>query len=126
MFVPSLMLEYMPKCRDFQASLGREDHTLRTDNLSAGAIVERVRALDADRPAERESLAASVTELRTGCSRSRAASTGGLATISGRRNRSPGARQHALKRARHDLGFRPREGFRRPVLGPLCRPQKPA
>jgi hypothetical protein len=64
-FVPSLMLEYMPKCRDFQASLGREDRTLRTDSVSSSAIVEHVRELDLQRTRERDTLEAAVGDLRS-------------------------------------------------------------
>ncbi len=62
--VPSLMLEYMPKCRDFQASLGREERTLRTDAVTAAAIVEQVRDLDALHGRERDGLEAAVGDLR--------------------------------------------------------------
>jgi hypothetical protein len=64
-FVPSLMLEYMPKCRDFQASLGREDRTLRTDSVTSSAIVEHVRELDVQRAGERDILEEAVSDLRT-------------------------------------------------------------
>ncbi len=64
-FVPSLMLEYMPKCRDFQASLGREDRTLRTDSVTSSAVVEHVRELDAQRASERDILEGAVSDLRT-------------------------------------------------------------
>ena len=33
--VPSLMIEYRPKCRDFMASLGLEKYTVRTDEFTA-------------------------------------------------------------------------------------------
>ena len=33
--VPSLMIEYQPKCRDFMASLGLEKYTVRTDAFTA-------------------------------------------------------------------------------------------
>jgi polysaccharide pyruvyl transferase WcaK-like protein len=63
-YVPSLMLEYMPKCLDFQASLDRADRNIRTDRLTAADIVDHVRDLDEHREAERAHLEARVTELR--------------------------------------------------------------
>jgi polysaccharide pyruvyl transferase WcaK-like protein len=34
-YVPSMMLEYRPKCRDYMASIGQEHHTIRTDEFRA-------------------------------------------------------------------------------------------
>ena len=39
-YVPFISLEYRPKCLDFTASLGLEDFTVRTDELSAERILD--------------------------------------------------------------------------------------
>jgi len=44
---PFVALEYRPKVRDFAASVGFEEYTLRTDDLDG--LEERVRAAIADR-----------------------------------------------------------------------------
>jgi len=44
-YVPTLALEYHPKCLDFQRSLGRERFTVRTDALEPAALAEQVRDL---------------------------------------------------------------------------------
>ncbi len=44
--VPSVMIEYRPKCRDFMASLDLEEYVIRTDNFTAetaAAAVDRLR-----------------------------------------------------------------------------------
>ena len=41
-FVPSLMLEYRPKCRDYMRSIDQEDATVRTDQFDAGSVWEKV------------------------------------------------------------------------------------
>lgn len=64
MNVPSVMLEYHPKCRDFQRSVEREEWTVRTDGIAAEAIVERLAALDADYDEHRRRLIEAVGELR--------------------------------------------------------------
>jgi len=43
--VPSVMLEYHPKCRDFMASIDREAFVVRTDTVGPRSIVERVETL---------------------------------------------------------------------------------
>jgi polysaccharide pyruvyl transferase WcaK-like protein len=47
--VPSVMLEYQPKCRDFMESIGAVERSLRTDRLRARALLEVVETLAADR-----------------------------------------------------------------------------
>jgi len=37
-WVPSLMLEYRPKCRDYMASIGQQDLSVRTDALGGGKL----------------------------------------------------------------------------------------
>ena len=63
-YVPALALEYHPKCRDFQLSLGRGDFVLRTDRLDRGTLVERVDELADARDRHRDALVASVNRLR--------------------------------------------------------------
>nr|WP_240895217.1 polysaccharide pyruvyl transferase family protein [Kineococcus siccus] len=47
--VPSLAIEYRPKCLDFQRSIGRGDWTVSTRGITADAVVERTLELLADR-----------------------------------------------------------------------------
>ena len=49
-YVPSVMLEYRPKCRDFMMSLDQQDNNIRTDEFRADDVWEKVKAWDADRP----------------------------------------------------------------------------
>jgi polysaccharide pyruvyl transferase WcaK-like protein len=65
-YVPALMLEYDPKCRDFQALLGREEHTVRVDRLDAADLIERVEGLALRRDEEQEALLRRVGEIRAG------------------------------------------------------------
>ncbi len=48
-YVPSVMLEYRPKCRDYMASIGQEDATLRSDRFRADEAWELINAWDSDR-----------------------------------------------------------------------------
>jgi polysaccharide pyruvyl transferase WcaK-like protein len=62
--VPAVMLEYHPKCREFQASVGREDFTLRTDALSPERIGELLTELADRREAHATDLARVVEDRR--------------------------------------------------------------
>ena len=62
--VPAVMLEYHPKCRDFQRSVDRERWTLRTDSVSAQELVEMVNQIDADYARHRRQVFEAVTALR--------------------------------------------------------------
>lgn len=62
--VPSLMLEYQPKCREFQESLGREQWSVRADRVRASGLAERVHELAEGWLAHREALTAAVGALR--------------------------------------------------------------
>ena len=64
LLIPSVMLAYHPKCAEFQAAVGMEDFTLRTDTLLLEDIVDRVEALSAESSRHRERLASSVKTLR--------------------------------------------------------------
>ena len=44
-YVPSLAVEYRPKCLDFQLSIGQGDQVVSTRSLSASDLVERTLAL---------------------------------------------------------------------------------
>lgn len=58
--VPSVMIEYQPKCLDFQRSIGREGFTVRIDQLDAGNVLAMVDDLVADGSAHRLHLARAV------------------------------------------------------------------
>jgi polysaccharide pyruvyl transferase WcaK-like protein len=47
--VPAVMVEYQPKCRDFMASIDRSEWCVRTDEITAANVLERVEALAVDR-----------------------------------------------------------------------------
>ena len=61
LFVPSLMLEYHPKCADFQLSIHREDFVVRTDRLSLDELVDKVEDLASRRESHSEALRRSVS-----------------------------------------------------------------
>jgi polysaccharide pyruvyl transferase WcaK-like protein len=64
MGVPPITLEYQPKCRDFLRSVGLERLGLRTDALSADALLDLVGASDAEHHAITETLGQRVGALR--------------------------------------------------------------
>jgi hypothetical protein len=61
---PVISLEYQPKCRDFALSIDDERSLMRTDALSASAVVERVLETLDDAVAIRSRTWAAVDELR--------------------------------------------------------------
>ncbi|GGC05511.1 polysaccharide pyruvyl transferase family protein [Cellulomonas carbonis] len=63
--VPGIAMEYRPKCRDFQQSVGRERYTLRTDELTSGSLLELVDEVLADLDAQRAAMVAEVATLAT-------------------------------------------------------------
>ena len=63
-YSPSVMLEYQPKCRDFQRSIGREDYTIRTDAIDVDQLVGMVEELAENRDAHRLHLFTEVSRLR--------------------------------------------------------------
>ena len=63
--VPGVMVEYHPKCRDFQASIGRERYTVRTDELQPDRLEELTFELAAYRSEHVEELTRAVDERRT-------------------------------------------------------------
>jgi polysaccharide pyruvyl transferase WcaK-like protein len=48
-YVPSIMLEYRPKCRDYMASIGLEDWTLRTDQFRADEVWDKLKSWNGQR-----------------------------------------------------------------------------
>jgi Polysaccharide pyruvyl transferase len=75
--VPGVMIEYHPKCGDFQASIGRERYTVRTDELHA----ERLAALTFELAGARDRHAA---DLESKVADRRAALVAELRAIDGR------------------------------------------
>jgi Uncharacterized conserved protein len=63
-FVPAVMVEYQPKCRDFMASIGRTDWLVRTDRITKTDILERVVAAAETRGAQAAQIELAVNELR--------------------------------------------------------------
>jgi polysaccharide pyruvyl transferase WcaK-like protein len=63
-YVPSIMLEYNPKCRDYMDSIGQGQNTLRTDRFTAHQVWELVNHLLAKRPSVAKCLFETITEFR--------------------------------------------------------------
>jgi polysaccharide pyruvyl transferase WcaK-like protein len=61
---PVISLEYQPKCRDFALSIDNAQFLIRTDELSAAAVVDRVGSALADSSNIRIKTRAAVTHLR--------------------------------------------------------------
>lgn len=64
-YVPSVMLEYRPKCRDFMQSIGQDEVTLRTDTVKAGQAWEIVSAMNLKRPEAARALYDAIRPLAT-------------------------------------------------------------
>lgn len=62
--VPSVMVEYQPKCREFQDSIGRGDWSLPAERATAGEIGALVDELASGWSEHRERLGRAVAELR--------------------------------------------------------------
>lgn len=62
--VPAIALEYRPKCRDFQESVGRGAYVMRTDQLETDVIRTWVRETADRRPEHAADLARHVATLR--------------------------------------------------------------
>jgi polysaccharide pyruvyl transferase WcaK-like protein len=65
LYVPSVMLEYRPKCRDFQRSLGREEFTMRTDAIDTNRLTEWVFDLAKNRSWHSAAILKAVQSLRS-------------------------------------------------------------
>jgi hypothetical protein len=48
-YVPSLMLEYQPKCRDYMETIGQTENTIRTDTFRAETVWEIIEGLNSHR-----------------------------------------------------------------------------
>lgn len=48
-FVPSIMVEYRPKCRDYMESIEQEMFTVKADNFSSDKVWDLIKELDAHR-----------------------------------------------------------------------------
>jgi polysaccharide pyruvyl transferase WcaK-like protein len=59
------MLEYQPKCRDFQRSIGRIDFCVRTDLLTDGILRERFAALVHNRRQLNQEILSQVGAMKT-------------------------------------------------------------
>lgn len=64
-YVPCLMLEYQPKCADFQASLNREAFTVRTDVIKIDELLDKVDDLAENRDDHCRALLRAVSLRRT-------------------------------------------------------------
>lgn len=63
-YVPSIMLEYRPKCRDYMKSIGQDNATFRTDEFKATHIWEIVRTWNSQRYEKAKILFESINSLR--------------------------------------------------------------
>jgi len=63
-YVPSVMLEYRPKCRDYMMSIGHEDHVVRTDEFRGEAVWDFVKLLSSQREASSRALYEAIKPLR--------------------------------------------------------------
>jgi polysaccharide pyruvyl transferase WcaK-like protein len=63
-YVPSVMLEYRPKCRDYMTSIGCEDATIRTDSFCADRVWETVSSWDSRRCEASRALFDSISPIR--------------------------------------------------------------
>jgi len=63
-YVPSIMLEYRPKCRDYMMSIGQEDYTIRTDKFKAEDVWDIVIDWNSKRESLSEALYQSIKPLR--------------------------------------------------------------
>jgi hypothetical protein len=62
--VPAIALEYRPKCRDFQESVGRGEYVMRTDALDGALLGEWIERITADRDRHSTDLARAVSGYR--------------------------------------------------------------
>jgi glycosyltransferase involved in cell wall biosynthesis len=63
-YVPSLALEYHPKCREFQLSIGRGDYIVRTDQVRSRQLADMVEDLADRRDWHQQQLIEGVGRLR--------------------------------------------------------------
>ena len=48
-YVPSIMAEYRPKCRDYMRSIGQDANTIRTDQFNADKVWQQVEHMNSER-----------------------------------------------------------------------------
>jgi len=63
-FVPSIMLEYQPKCLDYMLSINQRENCYRTDKLYAHKITESLMELSNKRDYYSVKLRKSINELK--------------------------------------------------------------
>ncbi len=63
--VPSVMIEYRPKCRDFMASIGLEEYVVRSDEIEVDRTVAMLESLAANRSSVQGDMHHRVLELKT-------------------------------------------------------------
>ena len=63
-YVPSVMVEYQPKCRDYMASIAQEDATVRTDEFRAELIWEMLSAWENQRDEMTKTLWRQISDLK--------------------------------------------------------------
>jgi hypothetical protein len=63
-YVPSIMLEYRPKCRDYMMSIGQEDSTVRTDKFKAEDVWNTINAWNSRRGLVSKALCEAMKPLR--------------------------------------------------------------
>lgn len=63
-YVPSIMLEYRPKCRDYMMSIGQEHNTIRTDKFKAKDVWNIVNACSSKRELLSKALYQSIKPMR--------------------------------------------------------------
>jgi len=62
--VPSIMIEYRPKCRDFMASLDLEEYVVRSDGIEVDHLVSLSENLASNRPAIQEKIRKRTAEFK--------------------------------------------------------------
>ncbi len=62
--VPSIMIEYRPKCRDFMASMGLEEYVVRSDSIEVDHLVSLSESLASNRPAIQDKMRKRTAELK--------------------------------------------------------------
>ena len=64
-YVPSVMVEYQPKCRDYMASIAQEEATVRTDEFRAELIWEMLSAWENQREEITKTLWRQISDLKS-------------------------------------------------------------
>ena len=63
-YVPSVMLEYRPKCSDYMSSVGQEKYNIRTDQFRAKDVWSLVEDMNANRERYSRELYSAIKPLR--------------------------------------------------------------